>query len=121
VNDNTARKKHLEKVNELLNTRGGKNPDHANARATLGWLYYRHNQLEAAEKQIILALKLMNGHAMYSRQDTAVYERAGDVYLALTQKEKAISNYALALENCDRFVMQDEKQRIKLKVAALSE
>jgi tetratricopeptide (TPR) repeat protein len=80
----------LERALELALKAVGLAPDNPLVRDTLGWVYFRLDRLEDAEREILAAVEL-------GARDPVVFEHLGDTLQALGRSDEAIEAWSQAL------------------------
>ncbi len=85
----------LEEAKNLIERALEIDPDNGAYLDSLGWVYYRLNNLEAAEKYLRLALEQTHG-------DPTVHDHLGDVLIAQGKVEEAIQQWQKSLHEWQR-------------------
>ena len=75
---------------------------------SLGWVYFRLNQLEQAETNILLALRLTDN-------DPTIYDNLGDLYSKLRQYDRARTYYRLSISLAEK----EEQEKVQKKLTDL--
>ena len=75
---------------------------------SLGWVYFKLNQLEPAETNLLLALKLNDG-------DPTIYEHLGDLYSKLKQYDRARTYYRRSVALAEK----EEQEKVQKKLTDL--
>ncbi len=75
---------------------------------SLGWVYFKLNQLELAESNLLLALRL-------SDSDPTIYEHLGDLYSKLKQYDQARTYY----RNSVSLAENEEQEKVQKKLTHL--
>ncbi len=94
---------HLEESLDFLKKAVSMDPNNGAYLDSLGWAYFRLNQLDQAEINLKKALDRV-------RKDPTVHEHLGDLYEKKGQLEKALSAYEQSI-----FHNQDEEERAKVE------
>jgi Tfp pilus assembly protein PilF len=98
----------LERALKMAQTAVAAQPDNASYLDTIGWVYFRLEQYEAAEKFIKMAIEKGEASAV-------VHEHLGDVYYMTNDKDRAMEqwNAALKLDENNQ-VLRDKISRGRL-------
>ena len=75
---------------------------------SLGWVYFRLNQLEQAETNLLLALRLTDN-------DPTIYDHLGDLYSKLRQYDRARTYYRLSISLAEK----EEQEKVQKKLTDL--
>ncbi|MEO8380378.1 MAG: tetratricopeptide repeat protein [Acidobacteriota bacterium] len=98
--------KNLDRAHEMLVRAVGKEPTNGAYVDSLGWVYFRLNNLELAEKYLTDATSLLP-------RDATVHEHLGDVLVKRGEMERALRSYRTAL-SLDPEGKEGEKIRSKI-------
>jgi tetratricopeptide (TPR) repeat protein len=75
---------------------------------SLGWVYFKLNQLDLAETNLLLALRL-------SDSDPTIYEHLGDLYSKLKQYDRARTYYRHSVSLAEN----EEQEKVQKKLTDL--
>ena len=75
---------------------------------SLGWVYFKLNQLELAETNLLLALRL-------SDNDPTIYDHLGDLYSKLNQYDRARTYYRHSISLAEK----EEQEKVQKKLTDL--
>lgn len=75
---------------------------------SLGWVYFKLNQLEQAETNLLLALRLNDN-------DPTIYDHLGDLYSKLKQFDRARTHY----QNSISLAEKEEQEKVQKKLTDL--
>src|SRR5215467_2150093 len=70
-------------------------PDNGAYLDSMGWVYFRLNRLDEAERNLRLSIEKING-------DPTVYDHLGDVYLKQGKVKDAIAQWQLSLQEWEK-------------------
>lgn len=96
----------LDRAHEMLTRAVGQEPENGAYVDSLGWIYFRLNKLDLAEKYLTDATRLLP-------RDATVHEHLGDLFAKRGDAERALKSYRTALD-LDPEGKEVEKLRSKI-------
>jgi tetratricopeptide (TPR) repeat protein len=92
----------LDEAQKMISRAVELEPDNGAYLDSLGWLYYRQNRLDDAERALVQALS-KNGIG----QDPTVHDHLGDVYLKLGKTKEAITQWQASVKEAETDTQSD--------------
>ena len=101
--------RNLEEALGMIQTAVASDPINGAYLDSLGWAYYRLNQMDLAER-------FLNRAVLFSDSDPTLHEHLGDVYRDTDQPDLARDAYQRSLERAEE---DQERERVLEKLSAL--
>ena len=99
----------LEEARDYIRSALERDPYNGSYLDSLGWVYFKLDQLELAEKNLVLAIQINDA-------DATILEHLGDLYYKLGNLNKARQYYEQSVHFAEE---EDEKVKVEEKLAAL--